>query len=409
MKTALHELRLRTNRSRWGGKGGGFTLVELLVVIAIMGVLVGLLLPAVQAARESARITACKNNLAQLAKGLIGHDAAMVGFPSGGWGDLWLGSAERGSEKQQPSGWTYSVLPYVEEIALHATLKGLTATTASGAYQEFVNASVPLFACASRRSSRPLPIAAKDFRTPLGTAVLITKATRTDYAANAGSSGKCPSLAVLTKFAAGSNPGNVKVTICHAAGNGRGNTLSVSINAILGGNGHASHEGDHIGACDSCTGTTAGTNPATVSEGDQWGSETTIAELLDQPDLGIGQMQDGVFYRMSRTLPAAITDGISMTYLIGEKYVAADKYLSGDDEGDTAPAFVGYSSHNLRWAYETPAMDDSSASYPNAFGSAHRSGFNMAFADGSVRMIAYDISPSVHRAQATRASRDGTE
>jgi prepilin-type N-terminal cleavage/methylation domain-containing protein len=111
----------------------GFTLVELLVVIAIIGVLVGLMLPAIQASRESARITSCKNNLSQLAKGLLGHDTAMVGFPSGGWGDLWLGNAERGSEKQQPSGWPYSVLPYIEEIPLHATVKGVTSETSSDA------------------------------------------------------------------------------------------------------------------------------------------------------------------------------------------------------------------------------------------------------------------------------------
>jgi prepilin-type processing-associated H-X9-DG protein len=268
---------------------------------------------------------------------------------------------------------------------------------------------VPLFSCPSRRSARTIPVPQRNFRTPNSLTVPIANAARTDYAANAGSSGKCPSLAVLSKFAEGKNAQNVNVTICHVGGNGNGNTLRVSVRAILGGNGHANHPGDHVGACDGCSGAIDGTNPATLSEGDQWCQETTIVDLVDQPDAGVGQMQDGIFYRMSRTLPAAVTDGISMTYLVGEKSVAADRYASGDDAGDDAPAFVGFSSNNLRWAYDSPAKDSPSISRPNAFGSAHHNGFNMAFADGSVRMLTYDISETVHRAQSTRASRDGTD
>jgi prepilin-type N-terminal cleavage/methylation domain-containing protein/prepilin-type processing-associated H-X9-DG protein len=92
--------------------GRGFTLVELLVVIAIIGVLVALLLPAVQAARESARRVACSNNSRQFPLAALSyHDARKV-FPTGVAGGL-VARPEEGY------GWGVALLPYLEQQPLY--------------------------------------------------------------------------------------------------------------------------------------------------------------------------------------------------------------------------------------------------------------------------------------------------
>ena len=90
-----------------------FTLVELLVVIAIIGILVALLLPAVQAAREAARRTQCQNNLKQLGLAMLLHHDAKKAFPGGHTGD------NSDSRTDYEHSWMTFILPYVEEQALY--------------------------------------------------------------------------------------------------------------------------------------------------------------------------------------------------------------------------------------------------------------------------------------------------
>jgi prepilin-type N-terminal cleavage/methylation domain-containing protein/prepilin-type processing-associated H-X9-DG protein len=96
----------------------GFTLVELLVVIAIIGILVALLLPAVQAAREAARRAQCQNNLMQLSLAMLMAHDAMGEFPKG---------AYTHPDKNNPAaedglGWATKILPYMEEQAVYDLL-----------------------------------------------------------------------------------------------------------------------------------------------------------------------------------------------------------------------------------------------------------------------------------------------
>jgi len=102
-------------------------MVELLVVIAIIGILVALLLPAVQAARAASRRMHCTNNLKQLALGLHNYHDLNESFPPGTTRD-WAGWYWRGNCSAQGSGptWIASILPHVEQSALFDKINWLT-------------------------------------------------------------------------------------------------------------------------------------------------------------------------------------------------------------------------------------------------------------------------------------------
>ncbi len=129
----------------------GFTLVELLVVIAIIGVLIALLLPAVQQAREAARRTSCFNNLKQVGLAMHNYHDTFGNFPSG---YIATGSDTKTAlaEGQPGWGWASLILPQIEQGNIADSLIDYRLSITSGTNQQARETIIMAYACPSDRS-----------------------------------------------------------------------------------------------------------------------------------------------------------------------------------------------------------------------------------------------------------------
>jgi len=156
-----------------------FTLVELLVVIAIIGILVALLLPAVQAAREAARRMSCSNNLKNLGLACLNYETTTKKFPISihQWAEesdcdgKWLGPpngtrhSDNGGEGYSGKGWIVDILPYIERQAMYDGMKpgieGNFSKSFAGSgmglndiRKNYMNQQLPILSCPSDQSAR---------------------------------------------------------------------------------------------------------------------------------------------------------------------------------------------------------------------------------------------------------------
>lgn len=176
----------------------GFTLVELLVVVAICGILLALLLPAVQAARESARRVQCASHLRQLTLALHHHHDGHRAFPSGGGWPIYHVSFGSGCPEwgaRQMAGWGYQILPYVEQTNVWS---GSGAPSLVDPIQQLIARSVVaiwtptrVFFCPSRGNLRVHPSTADWYIGIVVDGKLVTEKSdtpfghaQTDYAAS---------------------------------------------------------------------------------------------------------------------------------------------------------------------------------------------------------------------------------
>jgi prepilin-type N-terminal cleavage/methylation domain-containing protein/prepilin-type processing-associated H-X9-DG protein len=185
-------------RAHFHARRSAFTLIELLVVIAVIGILTALLLPAVQAARESARRATCQNNLKQIGLAFHLHHDSYRQFPTGGWVALtppnYIGGAPVIGAQQQ-AGWAFQILPFIEAVA---TWEGGQATTDKDRALVAIGTTNNLFFCPTRRP--PQTVEYSDNYVPPLTGGKITHAL-CDYAASNKENTGVVRQARATKFA----------------------------------------------------------------------------------------------------------------------------------------------------------------------------------------------------------------
>jgi hypothetical protein len=340
------------------GRRAALTLVELLVVIAVISVLIALLLPAVQSAREAARRATCKNHLRQIATAWHTHMNAQGHFPTGGWPGF-TGDPERGFHKKQPGEWTYNILPFIEQQSLHelGANDGVAAYLDAAAYVQRTETPIPTYYCPSRRPG-------------------LVRTLSDQYLAHFNES----------------PPANVsKDTLGVVATLGRLSFVDYATNS---------------GDSSSFGGLDGGPAVWSYEEGDAPGRAWVNRYY-----------GGGVCYIRSEIRTSDIEDGLTYTYLLGEKHVDVQYYLgpinalSGDMElladfrdlygpafggFDGAKRHVGTQRFGIVLPHEPQPDSIKNEFGATLFGSAHDSSFHMAFCDASVRAISYDIDPNLH-------------
>ncbi len=314
-------------------KRSAFTLVELLVVITIIGILIALLLPAVQSAREAARRLQCSNHLKQLALACLMHESAHGHFPTGGWGFEWVGDPDQGFGLNQPGGWVYNVLPFIEQEALRNLGSGITDTAdRKAALTQLTETPLSVLHCPTRRRAVATPV--KSHWNPFN-ANFTPNGAKTDYAINTGASA------------------------CHI---------------------------------DIFVGPSSLTQGMDSSFWDTHSNLRIRQSEVENRYKGVSHQRSMVMMAHIRD-GSSNTYLVGEKYLNPQSYHSLEYYDTGDNEA----VYGGFNRDFHRSAALEPIQDRTGYYCYRRFGSAHSGAFNMSFCDGSVRSISYSIDEEIHR------------
>lgn len=328
------------------------TLVEVLVVIAIIALLMGLLLPAVQAVRESARRVQCSNNLKQIGMATQSHLQAWQTFPSAGW--CWGNGPDpnAGYREEQPGSWIYNLLAYMELSGLRNMGASLTGGARNSEVRNVIEMPMPIISCPSRRGDpKPQSFTHSGCFAELERPAFISPA---DYAGNAGS-------------------------------------INVAVNGINGSsNGYPTFR---------------------LSDAER--EQTWIRSggyPIHVPGVNDGRRINGVIGILGRVREDDVPDGHSTTLLAGERRMWPEGYSASYCENDQGWT-VGFDWDTVRWTASQPQPDFTippgvNPGCQSIFGSAHSAGFGAVFCDGSVRTFRYDVNGTVFRALGSRNAAD---